>query len=162
MRSRRTSFLLLVALAALVAPGQAASKEIVTTACGRDRCRTVVGGVSGVAVLPARVRAPRCGRYYTLAVRVEADGRVMRWRIVYEARRHLVRAGNDATRSFLGSRWRVLEPGVRRAYSLAVEGLAPMPAPPRSTRARCTSGASGCCRRPRSWPLRSHGEGSCP
>lgn len=132
MCSRRPSLVLLVALAALVAPGPAAAKEIVTTACGRDRCRTVVGGVSGVAVLPIRSRASSRGRYYTVSVRIDADGIVTRWMLVYEARRHLVRAGNAATRSFLGSRWRVLAPDVRRAYSLAVTGLEPMAAPPRS------------------------------
>lgn len=138
MRSRCLSIALVIALAALVVPGPAASKEIVTTACGRDRCRTVVDGVSGLAVLPARVQAPSRGRYYTVAVRFDADGTVTRWRLVYEARRHLVRAGNAATRSFLGSRWRVLAPDVRHAYSLAVKGLEPMPAPPRSIQAQRT------------------------
>lgn len=129
MRRHGRSIVLLTVVA-LVMPDAAASKEIVTTACGRERCRTVVGGVSGIAVLPARVQAPSRGRFYTVRVRITADGKTVRWRLVYEARRQLVRAGNDATRSFLGSRWRLLAPDVRRAYSLAVRGLEPMSTPP--------------------------------
>lgn len=125
------SIVVLIVVAALVAPGPAASKEIVTTVCGRDRCRTVVGGVSGIAVLPTRVQAPRRGRYYTVALRITANGTVTRWSFVFEAGRHLVRATNEATRSFLGSRWRLLAADVRRAYALAVRDLEPMPTPPR-------------------------------
>lgn len=128
---RHSLSLVLVIVAALVTPDLAASKEIVTTACGRDRCRTVVGGVSGIAVVPARLQAPSRGRFYTVAIRITVDGRTRRWRLVYEAKRHLVRAGNGSTRSFLGDRWRVLAPDVRRAFSLSVRSLEPMPAPPR-------------------------------
>jgi hypothetical protein len=126
--------ILLLTVVAVVAADTATSKEIVTTACGREQCRTVSGRVSGVAVLPTRVRAPSGGRFYTLTVRFTIDGKVSRWRLAYEARRCLVLAGNEATRSFLGGRWRLLAPDVRRAFSLAVRGLEPMPRPPRWAR----------------------------
>lgn len=121
---------LLAGIAVLVAAEVAASKEIVATVCGRDRCRTVEGGISGIAVRPTRVRAPRGGRFYTIAVRVRVDGRSRGWKVVYEARRQIVLATNERTRSLLGSRWRLLAPGVRASYSRSVRGLVPMSVPP--------------------------------
>lgn len=102
---RSTWIVLLVTLVALASADVASSKEIVTTACGRDRCRTVSNGVSGIALLPTRVRAPSHGRFYTVAVRITANGESKGWKVVYEARRQIVLAANESTRSLLGSRW---------------------------------------------------------
>jgi hypothetical protein len=76
-----------VVVAALTYAGVALSKEgVTTTTCGRDRCRTVTNGISGIAALPGRVSAPRNGRFYTVSLRTEINGRPEGWKIDYEAK----------------------------------------------------------------------------
>lgn len=130
MFARRLSLVLLVALAALTLPAAALSKEVVSTTCGRDRCRTTTDGISGIATQPGRVSAPRSGRFYTVSLRMEIDGKSTGWKVVYEARRRIVLAADARARAFLGTRWARLAPDVRPAYARAVRGLAPMREPP--------------------------------
>jgi hypothetical protein len=82
----------LVVVAALTSAGVALSKGVTTTTCGRDRCRTVTDGISGIATLSGRVAAPRSGRFYTVSLRTELNGRPVGWKIVFEAKRQIVRA----------------------------------------------------------------------
>jgi hypothetical protein len=122
-------------MAALTSAGVALSKGgVTTTTCGRDRCRTVTNGVSGIAVLRGRVPAPRSGRFYTLSLRTNINGRPDGWKIVYEARRQIVRAMDARARSFMGRRWARLTRDVRPYYSKAVRGLVPMRSAPRMSR----------------------------
>jgi len=125
----------IVVIAALMSVGVALSKGgITTTTCGRDRCRTVTNGISGIGTLPGRVSIPRSGRFFTISLRIETNGRPAGWKVVYEAKRQLVRALDGRARSFLGTRWARLTPDVRPHYAKAVRGLAPMRAAPRMTR----------------------------
>jgi hypothetical protein len=111
----------LIAILALTFVAAAGSKDLRTTTCGRNQCRTVTNGISGVATLPGRVAAPRAGRFYTIELRVPSSG----WKVVYEDRRHLVRACDSRARSFLGSRWVRLTEEMRPQYANAVRALAP-------------------------------------
>lgn len=113
------------ATVALALTGVAASKEIATTTCGKERCRTVLNGVTGVGVRPGRVAPPGTGRFYT----IEMEGGYG-WKVVYEARRGLVRAADFRARSFMGIRWARLTPDLRPQYAHAVRGLAPMRSAP--------------------------------
>jgi hypothetical protein len=118
-------------VAALASVGVALSKGgVTTTTCGRDRCRTVTNGISGIAVLSGRVPAPRSGRFYTVSLRTEINGRPAGWKIVYEANRQIVRAVDRRARSFMGTRWARLTRDVRPHCSEAVRGLAPMRSAP--------------------------------
>jgi hypothetical protein len=124
-----------VVVAALASAGAPLSKGGVTaTTCGRDRCRTVANGISGIAVLPGRVSAPRSGRFYTVLLRTDINGRPAGWRIVYEAKRQIVRAVDGRARSFMGTRWARLTRDVRPHYSKAIRGLAPMRSAPQMSR----------------------------
>jgi hypothetical protein len=118
-------------IAGLTSASVALSKEgVTTTTCGRDRCRTVTNGISGIATLPGRVPAPRFGRFYTISLRTEINGRPAGWKIVYEAKRQIVRAVDARARSFMGTRWARLTRDVRPHYAKAVRGLAPMRSAP--------------------------------
>jgi hypothetical protein len=124
-----------VVIAALTYVCVAASKGgITTTTCGRDRCRTVTNGISGIGTLPGRVSAPRSGRFFTISLRMETNGRPDGWKVVYEARRQIVRALDGRARSFMGTRWARLTRDVRPHYTKAVRGLAPMRSAPRMSR----------------------------
>jgi hypothetical protein len=112
----------LIAILALTFVAAAGSKDLRTTTCGRNQCRTVTNGISGVATLPGPVEVPRAGRFYTIELRVPSSG----WKVLYEDRRHLVRACDSRARSFLGSRWVRLTGEMRPQYANAVRGLAPM------------------------------------
>jgi hypothetical protein len=107
---------------ALTLVESATAKEIRTTACGRNECRTTINGISGVATLPGRIATPRAGRFYTVALRVNGGG----WKIVYEERRQIVRAADLRARSFLGQGWARLTSDLRPRYRDAVRGLEPM------------------------------------
>jgi hypothetical protein len=122
----RPAVVVLVAVTALTVLDSAVAKEISTTTCGRNECRTVTNGISGVATLWGRIPAPRGGRFYTVSLRVESGG----WKIVYEAQRQIVRALDSRARSFLGRGWARLSPGLRAQYVDAVRGLAPMRSAP--------------------------------
>jgi hypothetical protein len=121
-------------VAALTAASVALSKGVTTTTCGRDRCRTVTDGISGIATLSGRVSAPRSGRFYTVSLRTQLNGRPAGWKIVYEARRQIIRAVDARARSFLGTRWARLARDVRPHYRKAIRGLAPMRSAPRMSR----------------------------
>jgi hypothetical protein len=124
-----------VVIAALASAGVAVSKGGVTaTTCGRDRCRTVTNGIAGIATLPGRVQAPRSGRFFTVSLRIETDGKPIGWKVVYEAKRQIVRAVDGRARSFMGTRWARLTRDVRRHYAKAVRGLAPKRSAPRMSR----------------------------
>jgi hypothetical protein len=116
----------LIAIGALTFVGAASPKEGRTTVCGRSECRTVTNGISGVATLPARLPAPREGRFYTVAVQLGSSG----WKVVYEQRREIVRAADSRARPFLGRGWARLTADLRPHYAKAVRGLAPMRAAP--------------------------------
>ena len=131
MPRRRAWIVCFVVVAALTSAGVALSKGVTSTTCGRDRCRTVTDGISGIATLAGRVAAPRSGRFYTVSLREELNGRHIGWKVVYEARRQIVRAVDARARSFLGTRWARLTRDVRPHYSKAVRGLAPMRSAPR-------------------------------
>jgi hypothetical protein len=121
-------------MAALTLVGVAASKGgITTTTCGRDRCRTVTNAISGIGTLPGRVSAPRSGRFFTISLRMETNGRPAGWKVVYEAKRQ-IRALDGRARSFMGTRWARLTRDVRPHYAEAVRGLAPMRSAPRRPR----------------------------
>jgi hypothetical protein len=121
-------------MAALTLVGAAASKGgITTTTCGRDRCRTVTNGISGIGTLPGRVSAPRSGRFFTISLRMETNGRPA-VEVVYEAKRQIVRALDARARSFMGTRWARLTRDVRPHYAKSVRGLAPMRSAPRMPR----------------------------
>lgn len=111
----------MIAILALTFVAAAGSKDIRTTTCGRNQCRTVTNGISGVATLPRRVEVPRAGRFYTVELRLGPSG----WKLVYEDRRQLVRACDSRARSFLGRRWARLTEEMRPHYADAVHGLAP-------------------------------------
>ena len=123
-----------VVIAALASASVAMSKGVgTTTTCGRDRCRTITNAITGIATLPGRVSAPRGGRFYTVSLRIRVNGRPGGWKLVYEAKRQIVRAIDAHARSFMGSRWARLTRDVRPHYAKAVRGLAPMrSAPPMS------------------------------
>ena len=124
-----------VVVAAFTYASVALSKEgVTTTTCGRDRCRTVTKGISGIATLPGRVSASRYGRFYTVSLRTELNGRPEGCKIVYEARRQIVRALDARARSFMGTRWARLTRDVRPHYSEAIRGLTPMRSAPRMRR----------------------------
>ena len=124
MRAALTLMASLVVAVALA--GQAGAKDVVSTTCGENRCRTATNGVAGIATLPGHVPAPRRGRFYT----VELPGG-HGWKVVYEARREIVRAADLRARSFLGRRWARLTDDVRPHFARAVRGLAPMRSAPR-------------------------------
>jgi hypothetical protein len=111
---------------ALTLVESAIAKEIRTTACGRNECRTVINGISGVATLPGRIAAPRGGRFYTVALRVNGGG----WKIVYEQQRQMVGAADVRAQSFLGPGWARLTSTLRPRYRDAVRGLEPMRSAP--------------------------------
>ena len=135
MRRHRAWIACLVVVAAFTYASVALSKEgITTTTCGRDRCRTVTNGISGIAILAGGVSAPRHGRFYTVSLRAKINGRPDGWTIVYEARRQIVRALDAGARSFMGTRWARLARDVRPHYSKAIRGLAPMRSAPRMRR----------------------------
>jgi hypothetical protein len=124
-----------VVIAALTSAGVAVSKGgFTTTTCGRDRCRTVTNGISGIGTLPGRVSAPRSGRFFTISLRMETNGRPAGWKVVYEAKRQIVRALDWRARSFMGTRWARLTRDVRPHYAKAVRGLAPLRSAPRMSR----------------------------
>jgi hypothetical protein len=116
----------LIAVLALSFVDAAISKEIRTTTCGRDRCRTVANAISRIATLPGRVPAPRAGRFYTVSLRPKSIG----WKVVYEERRQIVRAADRSAASFLGRGWARLTVDTRVQFAGAVVGLAPMRAAP--------------------------------
>jgi hypothetical protein len=116
-----------ILLLAAIAVPVAISKELRTTVCGRNECRTVTNGISGIATLPGPVPAPRDGRFYTVLLRLNSDG----WKVVYEQRRQIVRAADARARSFLGPRWARLTAELRNRFDLAVRGLEPMRTAPR-------------------------------
>jgi hypothetical protein len=116
----------LIAISALMVVDAAISKEIKTTTCGRNQCRTVTNGISGVATLPGRVSTPREGRFYTVSLRLQSSG----WKLVYEDRRQIVRAADSRARSFLGQGWARLTVDMRPQYRNAVRELQPMRAAP--------------------------------
>ena len=124
MRAVRTLVATLAAAVALA--GGASAKEVVSTACGESRCRTVTNGVSGIATLPGAVASPRDGRFYTVKVHGHHG-----WKVAYEDRRGLVRAADLRSCSFLGRRWSRLTGDVRPHFASAVRGLAPMRSAPR-------------------------------
>lgn len=135
MPGHRAWIVCFVVVAALTSVAVALSKGGVTTpTCGRDRCRTVTNGIAGIATLPGRVPVPRSGRFYTISLRTEINGRPTGWKIVYEARRQIVRAVDGRARSFMGTRWARLTRDVRPHYSKAIRGLAPMRSAPRASR----------------------------
>lgn len=135
MPRHRARIVCFVVVAALASVGVALSKGgVTTTTCGRDRCRTVTNGISGIAVLPGRVSAPRSGCFYTVSLRTEINGRPAGWKIVYEADRQIVRAVDRRARSFMGTSWARLTRDVRPHYSKAIRGLAPMRSAPRMSR----------------------------
>lgn len=117
----------LIAISALMFVDAAIPKGVETTVCGRNQCRTVTNGLSGVATLPGRVSAPRTGRFYTVSLHLKSSG----WKVVYEQRRGIVRAADSRARTFLGSRWARLAENMRPQYANAVRGLAPMRVAPR-------------------------------
>jgi hypothetical protein len=122
-------------VAALASAGVALSKGgVTTTTCGRDRCRTATNVIAGIATLPGRVSAPRSGRFYTISLRTELNGRPYGWKVVYEAKRQIVRAVDARARAFMGTRWARLTRDVQPHYSKAVRGLAPMRSAPRMSR----------------------------
>ena len=104
----------------------ALAKEIESTTCGKARCRAVTNGVVGIATVPGPVAPPRDGLFYT----VELHG-PHGWKVVYEARRGIVRAADLRSRSFLGRRWARLTHDVTPHFAQAVRGLAPMRSAPR-------------------------------
>jgi hypothetical protein len=116
----------LIAVLALSFVDVAICKEFRTTACGRDRCRTVANGIARIATLPGRVPAPRAGRFYTVSLRPKTIG----WTVVYEERRQIVRAADRGAASFLGRGWARLTVDTRVQFARAVRGLAPMRATP--------------------------------
>jgi hypothetical protein len=116
----------LIAILALISVEGAMSKEIRSTTCGRNDCRTVTNAISGVATLPGRVPAPHAGRFYTVSLHLGSSG----WKVVYEERRQIVRAADSRARSFLGREWARLTAELRPHYANAVRGLAPMRAAP--------------------------------
>ena len=116
-----------IACVALAHADAAISKEIRTTTCGSNHCRTVTGGISGIATLPGRVAAPRTGRFYTVSSSLESAG----WKVVYEQRRQIVRAADLRASSFLGRGWLRLTAELRPQFTRAVRGLEPMRAAPR-------------------------------
>jgi len=65
---------------------------------------------------------------------METSGRPAGWKVVYEAKRQIVRALDGRARSFMGARWARLTPDVRPHYAEAVRGLAPMRSAPRMPR----------------------------
>lgn len=131
MPLHRAWIVCLVVVAAFTSASVALSKEgVTTTTCGRDRCRTVTNGISGIAILAGRVSAPRYGRFYTISLRTEFNGRPDGWKIVYEAKRQIVRAVDAGARSFMGTRWARLARDVRPHYSKTIRGLAPMRSAP--------------------------------
>ena len=135
MPRHRPWIVCIVVIAALTSAGVAASKGgVTTTTCGRDRCRTVTNGIAGIGTLPDRVLAPRSGRFFTISLRIETDGRPDGWKVVYEAKRQIVRALDGRARSFMGTRWEGLTRDVRPHYAKAVRGLAPMRSAPRMRR----------------------------
>ncbi|HUH22412.1 MAG TPA: hypothetical protein VLZ09_11110, partial [Gaiellaceae bacterium] len=94
MSGHRAWIVFVVVMAALTLVGVAASKGgITTTTCGRDRCRTVTNAISGIGTLPGRVSAPRSGRFFTISLRMETNGRPAGWKVVYEAKAPDPRAG---------------------------------------------------------------------
>src|SRR5262245_17930247 len=102
----------LIAISTLTFVDAATAKEIRTTTCGRNQCRTVTNGISGIATLPGRVAAPRAGRFYTISLDAALHG----WKVVYEDRQKLVRAADSRARSFLGRGWARLTPDMPRNY----------------------------------------------
>jgi hypothetical protein len=143
LSGHRTWIVCFVVVAALTSAGVALPKGgVTTTTCGRDRCRTVTNVISGIAVLPGRVPAPRSGRFYTVSLRTEINGRPAGWKIVYEAKRQIVRAVDARARSFMGTRWGRLTRDVRPHYAEAIRGLAPMRSAPRPAAALEAEGTS--------------------
>jgi hypothetical protein len=135
LSGHRAWIVFVVVMAALTLVGVAASKGgITTTTCGRDRCRTVTNAISGIGTLPGRVSAPRSGRFFTISLRMETNGRPAGWKVVYEAKRQIVRALDGRARSFMGTRWARLTRDVRPHYAEAVRGLAPLRSAPRRPR----------------------------
>jgi len=135
LRRHRAFVVCIAVIAAFTCAGVALSKEgVTTTTCGRDRCRTVTNGISGIATLGGRVPAPRRGSFYTISLRTEINGRPDGWTVVYEAKRQIVRALDAGARSFMGTRWARLARDVRPHYSKAIRGLAPMRSAPRMRR----------------------------
>ena len=135
MPRHRSWIVCFVAIAALTSASFAVAKGgVTTTTCGRDRCRTVTNGIVGIATLPGRVAAPGSGRFFTVSLRTKINGRPTGWKIVYEAKRQIVRAVDARARSFMGSRWVRLTRDVRPHYAKAVHGLAPMRSAPRMSR----------------------------
>jgi hypothetical protein len=127
----RFSAALVVAIAASAAVEVAPAKDVTSTVCGRDRCRTTAGDITELATLGGRVQAPTRGRFYTVTVAVKGGRAAGGWKVVYDAARQIVVAANASTRMFLGSSWVRLAPHLRPTYAAAVRGLTPMRAPPR-------------------------------
>lgn len=125
MRSHRALTVCLIAVFALGFASVAASKEVRTTTCGKNHCRTVTNGISGIATLPGRIPAPRTGDFYTVELRGSYG-----WKVVYEARRQIVQAADLRGSSFLGPHWARLTSDVRPHFAKAVRGLEPMRSAP--------------------------------
>ena len=135
MSLHRAWIVCIVVIAALTSASFAESMGgVTTTTCGRDRCRSVTNGIVGIATLPGRVSAPGHGRFFTVSLRTHINGRPAGWKIVYEAKRQVVRAVDARARSFMGTRWARLTRDVRPHYAKAIRGLAPMRSAPRMSR----------------------------
>ena len=109
-----------LSLVALIAPATSTAKELRTTVCGSDGCRVTASPLAGVSTT-GRAAAPRSGRFFTL--RLEFPRATAGFALVYERRRHLVRAKDAAARAFLGTGWHVLERSLRPHYDAAVRGV---------------------------------------
>jgi hypothetical protein len=119
MRPARAALTCLALAIALAGP--ASAKEIESTVCGATSCRTVTNGIAGIGTRSGPVPVPRSGRFFT----VEMHGQ-RGWKVVFEARRGIVRALDVRTRSLLGRAWLRLTVDVRPHFVRAVRGLAPM------------------------------------
>jgi hypothetical protein len=79
------------------------------------------------------VPAPRTGHFYTIALRIRGHGGRPEWKVVYDARRGIVRAADAGARAFLRGGWWRLAADVRPHFARAVQGLEPRPRPPPTT-----------------------------
>jgi hypothetical protein len=120
----------LALVAALISTDVASAKEVPSTTCGGDRCRTVTDGISGIAVLAGRASVPRSGSFYTISLRIEINGKPAGWTVLYERDRQIVRGLDAHAIAFLGNGWARLTRDVRPHYARATRRLAPMSSAP--------------------------------